>query len=46
MKITKFETFFVKPRWLILKVHTDEGIVGVGEPILEGRAHTCAAAVQ
>lgn len=46
MKITKFETFFVKPRWLILKVHTDEGIVGVGEPILEGRAHTCAMAVQ
>lgn len=46
MKITRFETFFVKPRWLILKVHTDEGIVGVGEPILEGRSHTCAAAVQ
>jgi galactonate dehydratase len=45
MRITRLETFLVKPRWLFLKVHTDEGIVGLGEPILEGRAHTCAAAV-
>jgi galactonate dehydratase len=46
MKITKLETFLVKPRWLFLKVHTDAGLVGLGEPILEGRAKTCAAAVQ
>jgi galactonate dehydratase len=46
LKITKLETFLVKPRWLFLKVHTDAGIVGLGEPILEGRALTCAAAVQ
>ena len=39
------ETIFVKPRWLFLKIHTDEGVVGLGEPILEGRAKTCAAAV-
>jgi galactonate dehydratase len=45
MKITKLETFLVKPRWLFLKVHTDEGLVGLGEPILEGRARTCAEAV-
>jgi len=45
MKITKLETFLVKPRWLFLKIHTDEGLVGLGEPILEGRALTCAAAV-
>ena len=45
MKITKLETFLVKPRWLFLKIHTDEGIVGLGEPILEGRALTCAQAV-
>ena len=38
MKITKLETFLVKPRWLFLKIHTDEGLVGLGEPILEGRA--------
>src|SRR5512137_146886 len=46
MKITRLETFYVKPRWLFLKVHTDEGIVGLGEPIVEGRAQTVAAAVQ
>jgi galactonate dehydratase len=46
LKITKLETFLVKPRWLFLKVHTDAGIVGLGEPILEGRAKTCAAAVK
>lgn len=45
MKITKLETIFVKPRWLFLKVHTDEGIVGLGEPVVEGRSQTVAAAV-
>src|SRR5690349_13216553 len=45
MKITRLETFLVKPRSLFLKVHTDEGLVGLGEPILEGRARTCAQAV-
>jgi galactonate dehydratase len=46
MKITKVETFLVKPRWLFLKLYTDEGIVGLGEPILEGRALTCQTAVK
>src|SRR5215468_7692644 len=45
MKITKLETIFVKPRWLFLKVHTDEGIIGLGEPIVEGRVQTVATAV-
>jgi galactonate dehydratase len=45
MKITKLETFLVRPRWLFLKMHTDEGLVGLGEPILEGRARTVAEAV-
>ena len=45
MKITKLETFLVKPRWLFLKIHTDEDLIGLGEPILEGRAKTCAQAV-
>jgi galactonate dehydratase len=46
LKITKLETFTVKPRWLFLKVHTNAGIVGLGEPITEGRALTCAEAVK
>jgi len=45
MRITKLETFLVKPRWLFLKIHTDEGLIGLGEPILEGRALTVAQAV-
>ena len=46
IKITKLETFKVKPRFLFLKIHTDQGIIGLGEPITEGRADTCAEAVQ
>src|SRR5262249_31552226 len=45
-KITRLETFLVKPRWLFLKVHTNAGIVGLGEPITEGRALTCQTAVK
>lgn len=46
MRVTKLETFLVKPRWLFLKVHTDAGIVGWGEPIVEGRAKTLATAIE
>lgn len=46
MKITKLTTFIVPPRWCFLKVETDEGVVGWGEPVVEGRAHTVAAAVE
>ncbi len=46
LRITRLETFLVKPRWLFLKVHTNAGIVGLGEPLLEGRAKTCATAVE
>src|ERR1051325_3260421 len=46
LKLTTMETFLVKPRWCFLKVHTNAGIVGLGEPITEGRALTCAEAVK
>jgi len=46
LKITQLETFLVKPRWIFLKVHTDAGIVGLGEPLLEGRARTVATAIE
>lgn len=45
MKITRLTTYTVPPRWLFLKIETDEGIVGWGEPIVEGRAESVAAAV-
>jgi galactonate dehydratase len=46
MKIVSFELFKVTPRWLFLKVTTDEGIAGWGEPIVESRADTVRAAVE
>ncbi|WP_419729897.1 galactonate dehydratase [Lichenicola sp.] len=45
MKITKLTTYVVPPRWLFLKIETDEGVVGWGEPVVEGRAETVAANV-
>lgn len=45
MKITRLTTLVVPPRWLFLKIETDEGITGWGEPVVEGRAHSVAAAV-
>ncbi|MCD5324613.1 MULTISPECIES: galactonate dehydratase [Pontibacillus] len=46
MKITNYELYQVPPRWLFLKIETDEGIKGWGEPVIEGRAHTVKAAVE
>jgi galactonate dehydratase len=45
MKITALTTYLVPPRWLFLKVETDEGISGWGEPVLEGHAETLAAKI-
>jgi galactonate dehydratase len=45
MKITRMTTYRVAPRWMFLKVETDEGITGWGEPVIEGRARTVEAAV-
>ncbi len=46
MRITSMECFFVLPRWNFLKITTDEGIVGWGEPVVESRAQTVAKAVE
>lgn len=46
VKITGLETFLVPPRWLFLRIETDEGIVGWGEPVVEGKAATVAACVR
>jgi galactonate dehydratase len=45
MKITNYELFKVPPRWLFLKIETDEGITGWGEPVIEGKAATVKTAV-
>lgn len=46
MKISRYELFQVPPRWLFLKVETDDGITGWGEPVIEGKAATVGAAVE
>src|SRR2546423_8960866 len=46
MQITALELFQVPPRWLFLKLSTDSGISGWGEPILEGHTEAVAAAVR
>jgi galactonate dehydratase len=46
LRVTRLETFLVQPRWLFLKVHTNAGIVGLGEPIVEGRALTVQTAIR
>ncbi|RZU14184.1 galactonate dehydratase [Kribbella rubisoli] len=45
MKIVGYETFLVAPRWQFLRIDTDEGISGWGEPIVEGRAEAVQGAV-
>ena len=50
MKITKLEykKYHVNQKgipWSMVKVYTDEGIVGIGEPVLEGRIRTVETAV-
>lgn len=45
MEVVDYELFAVPPRWLLLKLETDEGIVGWGEPIVQGRLETVRTAV-
>jgi galactonate dehydratase len=45
VKIVGYETFLVAPRWQFLRIDTDEGISGWGEPIVEGRAEAVQGAV-
>jgi galactonate dehydratase len=45
VKITDVETFLVPPRWLFCRVQTDDGVVGWGEPLVEGQAESVRAAV-
>jgi galactonate dehydratase len=46
MTIQSTELFRVPPRWLFLKITTADGLVGWGEPVVEGRAETVQAAVE
>jgi hypothetical protein len=46
VKITALRTFLVPPRWLFLKIETDAGVSGWGEPVLRlGRPHVLGEAL-
>ena len=45
MKIVSLELIKVPPSWVWLKIHTDEGITGLGEPYLENHPDSVIAEV-
>ena len=46
MKIDRIETFLVAPRWLLVRIETDQGLVGWGEATLESRCEPVAATIE
>ena len=46
MKITKVNTYLVRPRWGFVEIETDEGITGWGEAVLERHAGTVLRCVE
>jgi galactonate dehydratase len=46
MKIGKIETFYVQPRWLFVRIESDDGAVGWGEASLEGHAEAVDGAFE
>jgi galactonate dehydratase len=45
-RIVDYDLFAVPPRWLFLRLETSDGLVGWGEPVVEGRARTVRTAVE
>ena len=43
MKITEIKVYTVKPRWIFIKISTDEGIEGWGEMISGTKTDTVVA---
>lgn len=46
MKIAKIEQFFPRPRMRLVKISTDNGLIGWGESTLEGKPKSTMAAVE
>ncbi|MFY0625753.1 MAG: galactonate dehydratase [Reichenbachiella sp.] len=46
LEIKSIELFKVPPRWLFVKITTENGLFGWGEPVVEGRASTVEACVE
>lgn len=46
MRITRIETFHVRPRWLFVEIETSKGVTGYGEPVVEGQSRVVARMVE
>ncbi len=46
MKIGRIETFVVPPRWLFVRIESDDGAIGWGEASLEGHAEAVEGAFE
>ena len=46
MKIGRIEVLYVPPRWLFVRVESDDGAVGWGEASLEGWAEAVEGAME
>ena len=46
MKITQIEILRVPPSWVWVRIHTDAGLTGLGEPYLENHPESVVAEVQ
>ncbi len=46
MKISDIRTYLVRPRWGFVEIETDDGLIGWGEPVIEGKAATVRACVE
>ena len=44
--IAKIETFLVPPRWVFVRIETDDGLVGWGEASLEGHGEAVIGAME
>ena len=45
-ELVDYDLYEVPPRWLFLRLETSDGLVGWGEPVVEGRSSTVRAAVE
>ena len=45
-RIAKIETFLVPPRWVFVRIETDDGLVGWGEASLEGHGEAVVGAME
>lgn len=46
MKISDIRAYLVRPRWGFVEIETDAGLIGWGEPVIEGKAATVRACVE